>query len=162
MRLGRLLSVGAVTPPMPFFRFLDLLEGSQLVSELAAGFFNSAYDVICRYFEFTEVRLHYLKWVGEAMDNPESNGTGVLVYDLLLSCPINSFTKSLELRKDRIGAGRPHEGLRMQVVVGDELFDLAHQIGNGLKGVPANSALCNQSEPPLDLVEPGGVGWDQV
>ena len=50
----------------------------------------------------------------------------------------------------------------MQVVVGDELFDLAHQIGNGLEGVAANGTLCDQSEPSLDLVEPGRVGWDQV
>jgi len=33
------------------------------------------------------------------------------------------------------------KGLRMQVVVGDELLDLAHQIGNGLEGVAANGAL---------------------
>jgi phytoene dehydrogenase-like protein len=81
--LGPLLSAGAATPPMPFSRFLGLLDSNEVGSELAAGLFNSAYDVICRYFESTEVRLHYLKWIGEAMENPESNGTGVLVYNLL-------------------------------------------------------------------------------
>jgi phytoene dehydrogenase-like protein len=83
VKLGPLLNAGAATPPMPFSRFLGLLEGSELGAELAAGFFNSAYDVICRYFESLEVRLHYLKWIGEVMENPESNGTGVLVYNLL-------------------------------------------------------------------------------
>ena len=83
VKLGPLLNAGANTPPMPFSRFLGLLEGSPLGAELAAGIFNSAFDVICRYFESVEVRLHYLKWIGEAMENPESNGTGVLVYNLL-------------------------------------------------------------------------------
>jgi hypothetical protein len=46
--------------------------------------------------------------------------------------------------------------------VGDELFDLAHQIGNGLEKVAANVALYDQCEPALDLVEPGRVGWDQA
>ncbi|MDB5968411.1 MAG: Phytoene dehydrogenase [Hydrocarboniphaga sp.] len=83
VKLGPLLNAGAATPPMPFSRFMGLLDGNEIGSELAAGLFNSAYDVICRYFESTEVRLHYLKWIGEAMENPESNGTGVLVYNLL-------------------------------------------------------------------------------
>ncbi len=83
IKFGPLLNAGAATPPMPFSRFLGLLEGNEVGAELAAGVFNSAYDVICRYFESLEVRLHYLKWIGEAMENPESNGTGVLVYNLL-------------------------------------------------------------------------------
>lgn len=81
--LGPLLNAGAATPPLPFGRFLSLLEGNELGRELATGIFNSAYDVICRYFESLEVRLHYLKWIGEAMENPEANGTGILVYNLL-------------------------------------------------------------------------------
>lgn len=83
VRLAPLLSAGAATPPMPFARFMGLLEGSPEGRELATSFFNSAYDVICQYFESDEVRLHYLKWIGEAMENPEANGTGVLVFNLL-------------------------------------------------------------------------------
>jgi phytoene dehydrogenase-like protein len=83
IKFGPLLNAGAATPPMPFARFLGLLDSDAASSEIAAGVFNSAHDVICRYFESTEVRLHYLKWIGEAMENPESNGTGVLVYNLL-------------------------------------------------------------------------------
>jgi phytoene dehydrogenase-like protein len=83
MKFGHLLNAGAATPPMPFARFLGLLESDEAGAEIGAGIFNSAFDVICRYFESTEVRLHYLKWVGEAMENPETNGTGVLVYNLL-------------------------------------------------------------------------------
>jgi phytoene dehydrogenase-like protein len=83
VKLGPLLSAGAATPPMPFARFLGLLDSNEIGSELANGLFNSAYDVICGYFESPEVRLHYLKWIGEAMENPETNGTGILVYNLL-------------------------------------------------------------------------------
>ena len=81
--LAPLLNAAAATPPMPFGRFLNLLDGNELAREVASSLFCSAYDVICRYFESTEVRLHYLKWIGEAMENPETNGTGVLVYNLL-------------------------------------------------------------------------------
>lgn len=83
VKLATLLNAGASTPPMPFHRFLGLLESSEVGSELAQGIFNSAYDVICQNFESLEVRLHYLKWIGEAMENPESFGTGILVYNLI-------------------------------------------------------------------------------
>lgn len=80
--LASLLGMGASSPPMPFNRFLSLLEGSPLGEEVARSFFTSAYDIICSYFESLEVRLHHLKWIGEAMENPETNGTGILVYNL--------------------------------------------------------------------------------
>jgi phytoene dehydrogenase-like protein len=83
VKFGPLLNAGAATPPMPFAKFLGLLDSDPAGAELAAGLFNSAFDVICRYFKSVEVRTHYLKWVGEAMENPETNGTGVLVYNLL-------------------------------------------------------------------------------
>jgi phytoene dehydrogenase-like protein len=83
VKFGPLLNAGAATPPMPFARFLGLLDSHPAGAELAAGLFNSAFDVICRYFKSIEVRTHYLKWVAEAMENPETNGTGVLLYNLL-------------------------------------------------------------------------------
>lgn len=84
VKLGPLLNMGMCTPPAPFPQFLSFLESSGPIGrELAAGFFNSAYDVICQNFESLEVRLHYLKWIGEAMENPEAYGTGVLVYNLV-------------------------------------------------------------------------------
>ncbi|HKT72155.1 MAG TPA: NAD(P)/FAD-dependent oxidoreductase [Steroidobacteraceae bacterium] len=78
-----LLAAGAASPPLPFDRFLKLLGESPEGAELARSFSNSAYDVICGAFEAPEVRLHYLKWIGEAMENPETAGTGILVYNLL-------------------------------------------------------------------------------
>src|SRR5690606_37761488 len=81
VKLGPLLGMGMVSPPAPFPQFLAFLENAgDIGSELAGSFFNSAYDVICQNFESLEVRLHYLKWIGEAMENPEAYGTGVLVY----------------------------------------------------------------------------------
>lgn len=81
--LAPLLNAAAATPPLPFGGFLGLLDGNPIAREVASGLFNSAYDVICRYFESTELRLHYLKWIAEAMESPEANGTGMLVYNLL-------------------------------------------------------------------------------
>ncbi|MET0545766.1 MAG: NAD(P)/FAD-dependent oxidoreductase [Caulobacterales bacterium] len=83
VQIAPLLSIGAATPPMPFPGFLSLLESSDLGSDLAQGFFNSAYEVLCQNFESLEVRLHYMKWIGEAMENPEAYGTGILVYSLM-------------------------------------------------------------------------------
>lgn len=83
VKFAPLLTVSAASPPPPFERFLSLLGSSPTGSELARGVFTSAYDVICSYFESEEVRLHFLKWIGEAMENPEANGTGILVYNLL-------------------------------------------------------------------------------
>jgi phytoene dehydrogenase-like protein len=78
-----LLNAGMAAPPTPAHAFLGLLESNEVGAELAQGFFGSAYDVICQNFESLEVRLHYLKWIGEAMENPESYGTGILVYSLI-------------------------------------------------------------------------------
>ncbi len=83
VKLSGLLGMGAANPPMPFGPFLSLLSSNPLGREVANSVFVSAYDIICKYFESLEVRLHYLKWIGEAMENPEANGTGILVYNLL-------------------------------------------------------------------------------
>src|SRR5882762_1915013 len=37
----------------------------------------------------------------------------------LVSCPINSSTKSFQFGEDGVGGGGPHEGLQMGVLVGD-------------------------------------------
>jgi phytoene dehydrogenase-like protein len=83
VQLGPLLTKGAATPPLPLNRFMGLLEESPMGRELAASFFNSAYDILCYYFESVEVKMHFMKWVAEAMENPETNGTGILIYNLL-------------------------------------------------------------------------------
>lgn len=72
----------------------------------------------------------------------------------LVSCPVNKPTKSGEFVEDGVGGRSPHEGLRMHVVVGDEVFDLAHQVRHRGEGVATDGLLGNQAEPAFDLVEP--------
>ena len=82
-----------------------------------------------------------------------------MVWVYLVWCPADNFAKPLELGQDGLGGGGLHKGPRVVVVVLNELVDLALEIGHGVKGTPADSALCDQSEPAFDLVEPGSVGW---
>ena len=46
----------------------------------------------------------------------------------------------------------------MLIVVGNEVFDLAPQIGHRVEGAAADGALRDQPEPAFDLVQPGGIG----
>lgn len=78
-----LLGMGATNPPLPTSSFFGLLEQSYLGRELANAFFCSAWDVLTHYFESPELQMHYFKWIGEAMEHPETKGTGVAVYNLL-------------------------------------------------------------------------------
>lgn len=84
--LSPLLGSGSATPPLPTSGFFGLLEGSHLGRELANAFFCSAWDVITHYFESPELQMHYFKWIGEAMEHPETKGTGVALYQLLGLC----------------------------------------------------------------------------
>ena len=78
-----LLGSGSANPPLPTSSFMGLLESSPLGRELANGFFCSAWDVITHYFESNELRAHYFKWIAEAMEHPETKGTGIAMYQLL-------------------------------------------------------------------------------
>lgn len=83
LSLVKLLGMGSTTPPLPTGAFLNMLESSPLGRELANGFFCSAWDVITHYFESPELRAHYFKWIGEAMEHPETKGTGIAMYQLV-------------------------------------------------------------------------------
>ena len=83
LKLSRLLGTGAATPPLPTGRFFSLLDESELGRELQGSFFASAWDVITHYFESPELRMHYFKWIAEAMEHPETKGTGVAMYSLI-------------------------------------------------------------------------------
>jgi hypothetical protein len=72
-------------------------------------------------------------------------------------CPINSSTKSFEFGKDGVGGGGPHKRLRMGIVVGDELIDLAHQVGKGLERITADGALRDEAEPAPSLLSISGI-----
>jgi phytoene dehydrogenase-like protein len=78
-----LLNRGAATPPLPTGRFLSLLEQSPLGRRLAEAMFQSCWEMIDRLFESEDVKIHLFKWCAEAMECPESRGTGLLLYNLL-------------------------------------------------------------------------------
>lgn len=76
MELTPLLGRAGATPPLPTGPFLTMLESSPRGRRLADMLFMSAYDILENLFESTEVRIHMMKWVGEAMEGPETKGTG--------------------------------------------------------------------------------------
>src|SRR3972149_12091778 len=80
----------------------------------------------------------------------------------LVSRSRNSLTITSQGSRDLVRGFGPHEGLRVLVgdleIVPDRRFELA---GAAVRA-PANRALGEQSEPALDLVEPGGAGRREV
>lgn len=70
----------------------------------------------------------------------------------------DNFTQSLDLGEDRFGSGGPHERVRREIVVLGVAFDAPDQVRHALEGAATDSLLGDQSEPALDLIEPGGVG----
>ena len=76
------LAKGSSTPPLPTSGFFSMLQGSAIGNELASALFKSAYDIIEELFESVEVKLHYAKWCAEVMENPETKGTGIVMYNL--------------------------------------------------------------------------------
>ena len=83
LSLTKLLSMGSSNPPLPTGAFMGMLEESHLGRELANSFFCSAWDIITHYFVSPELQMHYFKWIAEAMEHPETKGTGVAMYQLL-------------------------------------------------------------------------------
>ena len=75
-----------------------------------------------------------------------------------MSCPSDSFTKSIDLFEDRVGRRRPHEGLAVAVVPLRKAFDVRDEVADAAERTPPNGSLGDDVEPDLDLVEPGGVG----
>ena len=77
-----LLSRGGAVPPLPTGAFITLLESSARGRRLVDMMFASAYDIITNLFESTELRIHMMKWVAEAMEGPEVKGTGAMLIGL--------------------------------------------------------------------------------
>jgi hypothetical protein len=81
---------------------------------------------------------------------------------LLVFCPGNSLTKSCEFLKDGVSCSSPHEGLRICVVSADEAVDFFDEVGGGIEGATTDRALGDERKEAFDLVEPRGVGGDEV
>ena len=78
-----LLNKGGATPPLPTGRFISLLESSPLGRRLAEAMFMSCFDLINGMYENEDVKIHMYKWCAEAMECPETKGTGLLLYNLM-------------------------------------------------------------------------------
>jgi len=81
---------------------------------------------------------------------------------MLVSCPRNTGTKSMQFFEDRVGGGGPLERLAVCVVVGDEVIDALCELFDAGERAAADRLGGNQREEPFDLIEPGAVGRDEV
>jgi hypothetical protein len=77
---------------------------------------------------------------------------------LLVCCPSDSFTNSLDLREDRVSRRGPHKGVAVPVVMVHEVLDLGHQVPDAAEGAATDGALGDKVEPDLHLVQPRGIG----
>ncbi|MCB5945631.1 NAD(P)/FAD-dependent oxidoreductase [Acidocella sp. KAb 2-4] len=78
-----LLSRSMGAPPLPFGGFVAMMEQSANGRRLVTDMLNSVYDVLEENFESIELKLHFMKWCGEMMMNPETKGTGLTFHMLL-------------------------------------------------------------------------------
>ena len=83
MALQPMFSKGSCTPPLPTGPFITMLDGSADGRRMVDMMFKSSYDVLLELFESTELRIHLAKWVAEAMEGPETKGTGITLVSLL-------------------------------------------------------------------------------
>jgi phytoene dehydrogenase-like protein len=83
MALLPLLTRSLAAPPLPFGGFVAMLEQSPSGRRLVTSLLSSVYDVLEDNFESIELKLHFMKWCGEQMMNPETKGTGITFHMLL-------------------------------------------------------------------------------
>ena len=67
-----------------------------------------------------------------------------------------------DTRKNLIGSFDPHEGLRVVIVGGDEVFDRPLECANRAVSSAFDLASGQECEPAFDLVDPGAVGRREV
>ena len=77
--------------------------------------------------------------------------------NILVLCPINKFTKTLELFEDRVGGSGPDEGATAGIMVSHILVDPVHQFAHAAERPTADCLLGDKREPALDLVEPARI-----
>src|SRR3972149_10105079 len=95
--------------------------------------------------------------------NPhKSNWRSEFFNKLLVLCPGNTLTKSLEFGEDGIRGGGPGERPGVGVVVMNEAFDMGHQFPDTAEGSAADRFLGDDVEPDFHLIEPGRIGRGEV
>jgi len=77
-------------------------------------------------------------------------------------CPINKFTKALQLFEDRVGGDGPDERTFVSIVVSHVLVDAVHQFAHAAERPAPDRLLGNEREPALDLVEPTRISGSVV
>lgn len=76
-KLEPILAMSLGKPPMPFGRFISLLEQSEIGNDLIDIMFRSAYDVCLERFSHPKVQMHFLNWCAEMSVGIEDKTTGI-------------------------------------------------------------------------------------
>lgn len=76
-KLEPIFSMSLGKPPLPFGRFISLLEQSAVGNTLVDMMFRSAYDVCLERFEHPKVQMHFLNWCAEMSVGIEDKTTGI-------------------------------------------------------------------------------------
>lgn len=82
-QIGPMIGMSMNRPPGRFGGFVALIEQTPFGAELIQAMLKSAYDVIIENFEDPRIRIHFLKWVAEALCGPEEKTTGINMFFLI-------------------------------------------------------------------------------
>src|SRR3972149_4462112 len=95
--------------------------------------------------------------------NPhKSNWRSEFFNKLLVLCPGNTLTKSLEFSEDGIRGGGPGERPGVGVVVMNEAFDIGHQFPDTAEGSAADPFYVYYLDLILHVIKPGKIGRVKV
>jgi len=89
-------------------------------------------------------------------------GGSEAILSLVVSCPADTRTKSMQLFQDRIGSSGPLEGLTIRVVCRHKMVDALHELFDASERATTDSLVGDQREEAFNLVQPGAVSWDEV
>ena len=88
-KMNPIIGMSMGNPPMPFGRFINLLEQSDDGNAMIDIMFKSAYDITLQYFDHPKVRMHFLKWCAEMSCGIEEKTTGMTLLFLIGSSHTN-------------------------------------------------------------------------
>lgn len=74
---------GFFSPPPSYGMFASMMDTSDEGRELMRYMFLSVQDVINEWFEHPKTRIALTRWISEIMVNPNTKGTGIMVFVML-------------------------------------------------------------------------------
>ena len=77
-------------------------------------------------------------------------------------CPGNFGAQTTELSEDGIGGGGPRKRVGIFVKLAGKLLNAFAEMLGAAKGITTDGSLGDQTEPALDLIEPGRVSGNKV